>query len=307
MMRAAWIAIALAGCATSGEPEPTGVVVALTIDWEGADLSPAGLASLDKLRARLGPIPLTHFVTAAYLTKAAPAGAAQTIANAVRPGDELAVHLHAWRSLAEAAGLAPRLSPSFLTGTDEVLVFDDGDVGFDVDLDAYDVPELRALLRTSRKLLEQTGRPVSRSFRAGAYLATPKLRQAIRDEGYLVDSSAVDARQLEELAGTVLQDRIAPLWPKVDSTTQPWRLDVPGGSLIELPIAAIADYATTAELDKALARTPVAGRNVLVVLAFHLETADDYAQRIGDAIDHLGARRGEVSFVTVERAAELSR
>ena len=92
-----------------------------------------------------------------------------TISGIPRPGDELAMHLHAWKSLATAASIEPKLSPSFLTGTDKLLEFEDGDVGFDTDLDAYTGPELRALLRTSRKLLEQTKLPISKSFRAGGY------------------------------------------------------------------------------------------------------------------------------------------
>src|SRR5215213_3511846 len=48
------------------------VVVALTIDWEGAYLSTEGLEALDELRKGLGPVPLTHFVSAAYFTKAEP-------------------------------------------------------------------------------------------------------------------------------------------------------------------------------------------------------------------------------------------
>ena len=311
-------AAAIAGCSSSSSSSPPKgrVVVALTIDWEGAYLSPDGLDALDELRKRLGPAPLTHFVSAAYFTKEKPdPAAAGTIKAQVRPGDELAVHLHAWRSLATASSIEPKLAPSFLTGTDKLLEFEDGDVGFDTDLDAYGVPELRALLRTSRRLLETAGLTVSKSFRAGGYLGTPKVLQACREEGFDVDASATDHRQLDELKEEVLPKRIMAIWPKVDTTAQPWLVDVPGGQLLEMPIAAFADYATAAEIvaifDAAharLAKEP--GRDVFVGLGFHLETANEFAGRIGDAIEKVRARKelaDALVFTTVAGAAERAR
>ncbi|HWU90166.1 MAG TPA: hypothetical protein VN253_23040 [Kofleriaceae bacterium] len=292
------------------------VVVALTIDWEGAYLSPDGLDALDELRRGIGAAPLTHFVSAAYFTKDHPdPAAATTIQRSVREGDELALHLHGWRSLAKASGIEPRLAPSFLTGTDKLLEFDDGDVGFDVDLDAYSVPDLRAMVRTSRRLLEQTHLPVSKSFRAGGYLGTPKLLQAIREEGFAVDSSATDYRQLDERKDDVLPKRVHAIWPNVETTSQPWVVDASGGPLLELPVAAFADYAATAEIvavfDAAHARLQKdPGRDVFMVLGFHLETADDFARRVGEALTTVRGRRelaDELVFVSVTSAAERAR
>jgi hypothetical protein len=147
-----WVLLAvvvIGGCSSRSAPPPaTGgqVVVALTIDWEGAYISIDGLDAMDELRRALGPAPITHFVSAGYFTKErSDPTAAASIREAIRDGDELAVHLHAWRSLAKASGLTPKLAPSFLTGTVKLLEFEDGDVGFDTDHDAYGVPELRAL------------------------------------------------------------------------------------------------------------------------------------------------------------------
>lgn len=317
----AYLAAALAIGCSSKAPAPQGrIVVALTIDWEGAYLSPEGLDAIDELRRRIGPAPVTHFVSSAYFTKETPhPAAASSIRGAVRAGDELAVHLHAWRSLAVAAGIEPKLSPSFLTGTDKLLEFDDGDVGFDTDLDAYGVPELRALLRTSRKLLEQTTVPVSRSFRAGGYLGTPKVLQAIREEGFAVDASATDHRQLDELKEEVLPKRIKAIWPGVETLSQPWAFEgqagSQAGSLLEMPVAAFADYATAAEVvaifEAAHARLAAQpARDVFIVLGFHLETATDFAGRLGDAIDQVRARKelaAELEFATVEAAGAKAR
>jgi hypothetical protein len=249
---------------------------------------------------------------------------AATISRAVRKGDELALHLHAWKSLALAGGLPPKLAPSYLTGTDKLLEFEDGDVGFDTDLDAYSVPELRVLLRTSRLLLEPTHIRVSRSFRAGAYLGTPKVLQAIREEGFTVDSSATDARQLEEPTADALPRRVKAIWPGVDSTTQPWLVRAQGGGssaaagsteLLEIPVAALADHASTEEMvaivEAAYARLQKdPGRDVFVVLELELEIAHDYGGRIGDAVEKLRAHRelaDHLVFATIASAAERAR
>ena len=82
-----------------------------------------------------------------------------------------------------------------------------------LDRECGNEPELRALLRTSRKLLEGTGVPVGKAFRAGGYLGTPKVLQAIREEGFDMDSSATDYRQLDERKDEVLPRRIKQIWP----------------------------------------------------------------------------------------------
>jgi hypothetical protein len=311
------LAVVVGGCSSSSPPPTKGrIVVALTIDWEGAYLSPEGLDALDAVRKSFGTAPITHFISAAYFTKASPdPTTVGSIAEAVRKDDELAVHLHAWKSLAKASEIEPRLSPSFLTGTNKLLEFDDGDVGFDTDLDAYSVPDLRALLRTSRRLLEQTRIRISKTFRAGGYLGTPKVLQAIREEGFTVDSSATDYRQLDEQINEVLPNRIKAIWPGVDTASQPWLVQGPGTQLLEMPIAAFADYATPDEIvaiftaaHARLQKEP--GRDVFVVLGFHLETAADFAGRLDEAMQKVRMRKeitDDLLFTTVESAAERAR
>ncbi|MEJ7599667.1 MAG: hypothetical protein WKG01_17300 [Kofleriaceae bacterium] len=312
------MALAIGACSSRSAPAPaTGrVIVALTIDWEGAYLSPEGLDALEQLRTRFAGAPLTHYISAAYFTKQEQdPKAVSWIQEAVQQGDELAVHLHAWRTLAKASGIEPKLAPSFLSGTDKLMEFEDGDVGFDVDLDAYGVAELRSMVKTSRRLLEQLKLPLSKTFRAAGYLGTPKVLQAIHDEGFTVDSSATDHRQLDERADEVLPKRIHAIWPKVDTQSQPFSIQVPGGQLLEMPIAAFADYATSAEMivifDAALARlraTPT--KDVFVVLGFHQETAEEFGGRLADAIEQVRARKelaDVTTFTTLENAAERAR
>jgi hypothetical protein len=304
------------GCSSPKTHANGRIIAAITVDWEGAAFSPEGLDALDELRKRIGPAPLTHFVSGAYFTKDHPdARAAAFIAESVHAGDELAIHLHVWRSLARASGLEPKLSPSFVTGTDKLYEFDDGDVGFDTDLDVYGVSELRALIRTSAHLLEQTHLPISKTFRAGGYLGTPKVQDAIRQEGFTVDSSAADYRQIDAKRDSFLPRRVKEVWPKVEATTQPFFLDPGGRRLLEMPIAATADYVTAAEIvhlfESAYARlqkTP--DRDVFVVIGCNQETAQDFAGRIGEAIAQLrsrGALADRLVLTTVADAAARAR
>jgi len=291
------------------------IVVAVTVDWEGAAFSPDSLDALDELRKRIAPAPLTHFVSAAYFTKDHPdARAAAYIAEAVHPGDELALHLHAWRSLARAAGLEPKLSPSFVTGTDKLYEFEDGDIGFDTDLDVYGAPELRALIRTSAHLLEQTHVPLATTFRAGGYLGTPKVLEALRLEGFTVDSSATDYRQIDPKQDSFLSRRVKEVWPGLDSASQPYFVD-PRRQLLEMPIAATADYVTAADIVKLVeaARAKLDGdphRDVFVVIGCNQETAQDFAARIGEAIQQLRGRPAiadRLLLTTVDKAAAMAR
>ena len=305
----------LGACATDSPPSRGHVVIALTIDWEGVEITPEAVDALDDLRRRAGIVPITHFVSAAYYTSGAPpAEVTRSLQRLVRAGDELAVHVHGWRSLVEASAVAPRLSPSFLTGTDALLEFDSGDRGFDTDLDAYDVVALRALLRTSRTLLAQSGRPVSQSFRAGGYLGTPKVMRALRAEGFTVDSSATHPDQFDAAYG-LLSERVRELWPMVDATTQPFLLADPVAAIVELPLAAIADNADADELVRAIARAgerlaTAPTRDVFVVLGFHLETASEYAARVAGALDVVRARpdlAAHLTFTTIETMGALAR
>ena len=291
------------GCTRT--PDAGRVVCVVTVDWEGAELDPDGLDAIDWLRKRThGPI--THFVSAAYFTKAEPEPVAATIVEMVKPGDELAVHLHVWRSLAKASGVEPRISPSYLSGDDTVEDYD-GDAGYETDPDVYDANELRAMLRTSRQLLAQAKLPVSRSFRGPGFLATPKLLAAASSEGFTVDSSAFDHREID--ADTEAhRTRVAGVWPRVEAGSAPFVV----GSVLELPITAFADFTSpeeiTTRIDAAYTRLSAdPTRDVFVVFAMNLETAGALAGRLGHGLEAARAAHGDLVFATVEHAGTLAR
>lgn len=301
--------LVIAAC--SSTPREDGqVLVALTVAWEGAELDPAELEALTTLRREAGDAPLTHFVCPAYLTRPHPPTTSDTIGAALRDGDELAVHLHAWSSLAIASGVTFKPSPSFMTGTDKLLPTAP-DLGYDTDLDAYTVPELRAMLRTARSLLTSVGFPISPTFRAAGYLATPKVRDALVAERFTIDSSAISATALHAASDDPLAARVSQLWPEVGSTTQPFVIHTPNGDLREVPISALLSATSADELAHALsvAYAEVEShpdRKVLFVVELDLETASEVVDRFGLALGKLPARqRTAMRPVTIEHGIAL--
>jgi hypothetical protein len=97
--------------------------------------------------------------------------------------------------------------------------------------------------------------------------------------------------------------------------SQPWLVEASGGQLLEMPVAAFADYATAAEIiaifEAAHARLrKEPGRDVFVVVGFHLETAEEFAVRLREALEKVRARRDladTLVFASVANAAERAR
>ncbi|HEY8142088.1 MAG TPA: hypothetical protein VIG06_05430 [Kofleriaceae bacterium] len=290
------------------------VVVSVSVDWEGAYFEEDGLAALEVFRRQNPDVPITHFVCPAYYTKpgAVPADITFFLRGHIAKGDEIGVHLHAWNSLVQEARVPVRTGRSFLTDDGRLMEFD-GDAGFDLDPSVYTTTELRAVLATSRRLLESGGFEVAPVFRAGNWLGAPNVLEAARAEGFTVDSSAVDPAWLGEGASSqgfeLLAERVRALWPKVDRTTQPWLIETPAGQLVEIPDSgAMADHMASEEMEDHV-QSAAAGnkRPVFVHLGFHAETAHKYADLLSRALANLRRRKVPMQFVTVSRAAELAR
>jgi len=290
------------------------VHIAVSVDWEGAYLSADAMDALEQFRAAHPGVPLTHMLNAAYYTKprADAADITRQVRLALKPGDEAGLHVHAWRSLFATAGVAPRTAPSFLSRTGTLLAFAD-DAGFEVELGAFTVAELRAAIKKSREILAAQKIELGSSFRAAGWLAAPNVLEAARAEGFTVDLSAVPPVWFDEVEVAFLRERLIARWGAIAPTAQPYWIDTPLGRILELPnTGAMADYATAAEIEehvlgavRALAAAP--GRPVFVHVGFHMETADEFAPRLSEALSRLRARGAPITFETVARSAELAR
>lgn len=96
-------------------------------------------------------------------------------------GDEVALHVHLWTDYVRAAGLVPRLAPSWAGRGD----------GYDVPLTAYPEADQRALIAYGARLMTEHGLPRPTSFRAGGDIGDAATLRALVDSGFTVDCTAV--------------------------------------------------------------------------------------------------------------------
>ena len=121
-------------------------------------------------------------------------------------------------------------------------------------------------------------------------MATPPVLEAIRGEGFLVDSSATDGRWHDELGTYRLRSRIPEVWPQVTAQSAPFVIETPAGPVLEMPdTCALADYVTAdemvAHIREANARLRLdPTRDLFVHIGFHQETAARYASRVTEVV-----------------------
>jgi hypothetical protein len=273
------------------------LTVVVTVDWEGRDLLDENLAAMEDLRARFPEVPLVQFLNAAYFTKPGADAdvVAQRIERALRPDDELGLHIHGWKRLFEAAGVTFRSTPTFW-GTDQLSNDCAFDCGHEVPISAYDVDELRQVMRFSVDTLASHGFGEATSFRAGGWMADVNVREALVLEGFATESSAVPADYLaEEIGHLPLHGWVAELWSGTTNTSQPYVLETESGALVEVPDnGALADYVSADEMfDVYLAgKDQWLGdkeRDVVVSIGFHQETAARYVSRVETALERMFA------------------
>ncbi len=270
--------------------------IVVSVDWEGEDLQTKNLQAMQAFRSDYPEVPLQHFLNAAYYTKpkADARLVTRSIQSVLRSSDEHGLHIHAWRSLVEAAGVQFRIGPSFVDqDVDESVCGDD--CGADVALNAYSDVELRKIIRTSVQTLQNKGFRRAVSFRAGGWQADDTVLNALAAEGFTLDSSATYAPYLREAWGDYnLYPFVGQLWPMTTPTSQPYRYQTKAGlSIIELPNnGCLADYMTGAAMLKAfvknadvLQRNPT--QNRYLSIGFHQETAADYLPQLRSGIDQI--------------------
>ena len=262
----------------------------VSVDWEGRTLSSPGLKAMKELRAEFPELSLLQFLNAAYFTK--PGAEAQSlvrkISQVIRPQDELGLHIHGWKSLFEASGVRFRSSPTFWGSP---VSCDGEDCGHDVPISHYPTEDLRKVIRFSTQKLESLGFGHPKSFRAGGWLASQNVLDALALEGFKVDSSSVPPRFLAgEIGSSNLFGWVQKLWSEITPTSQPSWVKTSSQPLLEVPDnGALADYMTSQEmvevfmlaLDK-WKKNP--SQNILVQIGFHQETAGQYLGRVRGAI-----------------------
>lgn len=266
----------------------------VTVDWEGRDLREDNLRAMENLRARFPQVKIIHFLNAGYYTKpsAIEADTTARMARPLRPGDENGLHIHGWKRLFEAAGVAFRASPTFWgtsvdAGGRECM----DDCGHEVPISLYSTGELRKVVKFSLDALERGGFGRAKSFRCGGWMAKTSVRDAVAAEGLAYEHSAVPTKFLEPKLGTrPVYGWLSELWQGTSEVSQPYTLATATTPLTEVPDnGALADYVSTQQMvDVFEANKAVFLRdrrkNVVVSVGFHEETAATYVPQLEAAL-----------------------
>ncbi len=270
------------------------MVIVMTVDWEGREISDKNLKAFSNFRKRYPGIPILQFLNAAYYTKPnANAGEITRRINSVlRPHDEHGLHIHAWKTLVEASGVTFKTKPD-LGGWG--LRNCEWDCGHVISLEAYTPNEMRKIIRKSVDILTNQGFKKPKSFRAGAWQTGPNVKKALSAEGFYLDSSATVPDFILPSWGrsSALVQSIVKLWPNMTVTKQPYLMNINPRPVWQLPDnGSLADYTTADTVMDVLKKNVDAflerpKPSHWVVIGFHTETAATYLPRIEHAIEKI--------------------
>lgn len=275
----------LAGCSQTAAVAPAPVMrVMVTVDWEGWSLDEENLQTMREFRQKHPHIPMVQFLNPVYAIKFS--GTESRIKSTLLPADTHGLHLHAWKALTDACHLTFQAMPAF---DPEIERCEAGTCGYSVSLEyAYDAVSLHKLVACSTDLLVKQGFHRPRAFRAGGWQLGPKLAQALKENGFHMDSSRMPATHLQARWGSRgrLIEFVQSLHPEATLFDKPYEL-LPG--LMEYPNnASLADY-TSADHIVEMFEQLIARQHGLMVLGFHQETAFNYLPRLEDAIPRMEA------------------
>ncbi len=269
------------------------VRIVVSVDWEGRDLNPKNLQAMQEFRRDYPDIPLQHFLNAAYYTKsqADAVEITKTINSVLLPKDEHGLHIHAWKTLVESAGVTFRSTPSFVR--DGSFISDCAiDCGQEIALTGYTNAELRKIIAYSIGILQREKFSRPKSFRAGGWQADDNVLDALAAEGFTLDSSATYADFLKPSWEKYnLYGFVGKLWIEIKPTSQPYVYKTSAGrKILELPNnSCLSDYMTGDAMFKVFElnvnewqKNPK--KNVYLSIGFHQETAARYLPNLREAL-----------------------
>ncbi len=260
----------------------------VTVDWEGRSLDEENLEAMQQFRQRFPNIPMLQLLNPTYFVRPHPdyARLASDIKSTFLSIDTVGLHVHAWKSLTKHCGVAYQSDYSFADISETCKV---GDCGYTVSLEnAYSQADLTQLIGCSNDILMQHGFGHSVHFRAGGWQMGPKLIAALEANGFIWDSSVIDAELLLTRwhQDSSMIKMLRKLHPTATPLDQPYQLT---DQIMEYPNnAALADYTTSKQL-VALFQQLVDAEKAVMVLGFHQETAADFIDHLAEAIPQMEA------------------
>lgn len=330
------------------------IIFSLTVDWEGEHFK--DINDLKGMRNHIGNnIPITHFISASYFTKEI-SDAKNIIQKQIYPQDEVAVHIHPHRHLTKAAGVSFIDTPDFFEPYTPEIRFlinllpkslQPKNSGRGVPISAYKSEDIQKLLLLSKQKLQKivARRPIT-GFRAGGWMCSDTVIEALEKTDFKYDSSAVppeilsqgysiykEGNKRDEHNGRngVFTEYMLALWGhkrQIDSilankniqtacpdthikkTTQPFKVN----SLFEMPNnAGMSDYASAEQsmmyaVEEAVKKLQSGyDKPLFINTGFHQEGDIRYKLPIIEFFDKLSPEYREfIEFKTVEEARQTA-
>lgn len=195
--------------------------VVVTTDWDFSDPGDRVNAYQETMHMTHPELRITHFVGPYTFTDPAvtPARQQQLVTWLLdkrdRFADEIGLHIHPWCNFVTSAGLTCVTDQSTTTPTGDT-------TGYSIKLGAYGRTNMGILLQHAKMLFEQHGLNAPKTFRAGGWTATLETMQALADNGYVADSSALNWARIEEWGTAELYRWNMENWAPINDTSQPY-------------------------------------------------------------------------------------
>jgi hypothetical protein len=164
------------------------LLIAWTFDWEGWEVAPHVINSIQSLRSSQPDMVFTHFVNPrTFLDGVMTDVKRNEILSFLRQSqskhDEIALHLHMQYDLVRAAGIEPVTTGHWGLRSEE---------GYDVPATAYSTDEFRTILTFANKVMADNGFSGIKGFRSGGWYITPGQLNVLPGLGFVYDSSGRD-------------------------------------------------------------------------------------------------------------------
>lgn len=261
------------------------VYLIISVDWEGDLLKPVNLQAMRQFSKRFPQIPLVQFLNAAYFlkTSANRTVIAKKIKSVLRPGDQIGLHIHSWKSLIEASGVKYKPSPTFWGLS--ISKGRHGDPGDDVPLTEYSRAEVSKIIKFSLDTLQEHKLGPATAFRGGGWMVNDDVFRAMQENGIFIDSSAVPAHLIaHRYPNTKLLEMAQKTWPGVNELTLPYLHKIDGQQpLFQFPNnQGLAGYNTQPRILHNLKNMIESSRTteqpVVLHYGFHQENISEFLQ-----------------------------
>lgn len=215
------------------------LTVTVGMIWEGEPVSPANLSALNAFRNQFKSVKLVHLISPVYFTRGhkdirSREAHFKQMREMIYPGDLAGIYLNGWKSLAEAANVPFKNSPTFWGNKLNVKSCID-DCGREVLMTAYSPSDIRKILKKSRQLFNKQGFGEARLLQVAGHAASPEILAAASAEGMTHDFSAISTDHFSgRLYRFPLMATINELWSGVGPVMRPFTLKTGDDSITQM-------------------------------------------------------------------------